>query len=33
MKAKSTIKSTKKTSVKAKDIASKKSPKGGIRFE
>jgi len=29
MKAKSTIKTTPKTSVKAKDIEAKKSPKGG----
>jgi len=33
MKAKSSTKSTTKTKVKAKDIASKKSPKGGLRFE
>jgi hypothetical protein len=29
MKAKSTLKTTTKTSVKAKDLESKKSPKGG----
>ena len=32
MKAKSTIKTTTKTSVKAKDIPSKKSPKGGKMY-
>jgi hypothetical protein len=33
MKAKPTIKTTTKTSAKAKDIESKKSPKGGIRMQ
>ena len=32
MKAKNAIKTTTKTSAKAKDIIAKKSPKGGKRF-